>query len=172
MPTVELQTEVIPYNDDIMTYNKTFHQYELNKDAVKNLLNIELEDDVDDLNEVGAVLREISLDIYNFIYSFKETEQIPKMEYLLATRDYFREGVFRMMLAEVRYYFYSKGTMLKTFHGMNVEKATTISVETLRGELTISQMAYNEAHKYGFMYKTFFDNHARFNTLLQRGVDY
>jgi hypothetical protein len=168
----EKQIEKIPFEDEFMRYDKMFHRYILKEDAISNLLNINMEDDATDKAEVNAICNDISTDVYNFIYSFKETMQFPKMEYLLATRDFFREGVMQMMLAEIRYWFESRGTSIKFQHGINIEKANQISVETLRGEMRVSQPMYEEAIKYGFMNKTFFDSHARFTTLLQRGVDY
>jgi len=85
-----------------MLYNINLHQYLLTEDNIRDYLGVELTSYLGDDKEVPIFLREVSSDLYAWLYSKMLRSNIPMVEYLLATDDNYKEAIQSALVAQAR----------------------------------------------------------------------
>lgn len=132
-----------PYDDNDMKYDLNLRQYVLNPNYVLNSLYLEehIETELRSNKRFDRLLREVSDDIYRYIYRYTLKNQIEIKRYILAKKDVIRDVLKRAMLYQVRYYLRSGGGLLKDMPGVDIERSRLIDLDRLRGEGSIASQA-------------------------------
>ena len=132
-----------PYDDNDMKYDLNLRQYVLNPNYVLNSLYLEehIETELRSNKRFDRLLREVSDDIYRYIYRYTLKNQIEIKRYILAKKDVIRDVLKRAMLYQVRYYLRSGGGLLKDMPGVDIERSRMIDLDRLRGEGSIASQA-------------------------------
>lgn len=144
----ELYEGHAPFDDNYLIYDKEYHRYVLNENAIMSVFG----EDAD-----RSELENLSNDIYCYIYSFKTYEHFDKMEFLLAHNPYFREALYLAMLEQYKYSKVSGGNNVHLEHGVDVNKDTGVTIEQLRNELRVGMYAILILNRYGLLISTFKD---------------
>ena len=132
-----------PYDDKDMKYDMNLRQYVLNPNYVLNNLYLEehIETELRSNKRFDRLLREVSDDIYRYIYRYTLKNQIEIKRYILAKKDTIRDVLKRAMLYQIRYYLRSGGGLLKDMPGVDIERSRMIDLDRLRGEGSIASQA-------------------------------
>lgn len=133
----------LPYDDRDMKYDMDLRQYILEPNYVLNNLYLEehIETELRSNNRFNRLLREVSDDIYRYIYRYTLKNQIEIKRYILAKKEDVRDVLKRAMLYQVRYYLRSGGGLLKDMPGVDIERSRMIDLDRLRGEGSIASQA-------------------------------
>ena len=133
----------LPYDDLDMKYDMNLRQYILEPNYVLNNLYLEehVETELGSNERFNRLLREVSDDIYRYIYRYTLKNQIEIKRYILAKKEEVRDIIKRAMLYQVRYYLRSGGGLLKDMPGVDLERSRLIDLDRLRGEGHISSQA-------------------------------
>lgn len=134
-----------PYSDEMMYYDYTKHRYILTAECVLQELNIDL---ADRLNTSGSnnkentpkyILDIISMQIYNFIYSF--STKYLYVQWLLAKMPSARDILKECMKQQVLYFLING--QIDKYSGVDFRKNTGIELNRIRGINAIDPMTYN-----------------------------
>lgn len=134
------------YNDDgevfgfenKLVWNDNWKQYELDIDAVRNEINVDLEIARGDRANAKAFLQELSTLTYAYIYKKKPAVLREKTEYYLTYKLTNRKVLYEAMIDMIRYSFYSGGNVLGYQPGVNLNETGMIDIEELRDERIVS----------------------------------
>lgn len=134
---------VYPYSDELLFYDKTLHRYVLTPKAVLVSLNVNLADRLNNRgsnsaeDNASAVLRQISLEMYNFIY--KHNSQWLYVQKLLAKCPSARDIIMQAMLQQVAYYLVNG--QIDKFSGVDLRNGRAMDIKDLRGVASIDPQA-------------------------------
>lgn len=133
----------LPYDDKDMKYDMDLRQYVLTPNYVLNNLYLEehIETELRSNKRFDRLLREVSDDIYRYIYRYTLKNQIEIKRYVLAKKEEVRDVLKRAMLYQIRYYLRSGGGLLKDMPGVDIERSRMIDLDRLRGEGSIASQA-------------------------------
>ena len=141
----------VPFNDEKLIYLEDIHQYVLNRDFASNRFGTDALSGYDD-NEWDILTRQLSDNIYCFIYSFKTgIEEHDKMEYELAKNQWFREILAEALLSQFEYANTTNGDIVQLQHGINLNADKSLDISKLRGELMIATKAYIKLYYGGLL---------------------
>lgn len=125
-----------PYDDELMIYNRTMHQYELTSKGVFQALGINLDADVDNESETAnqsseaiRLLKKVSRTVYNYLYA--ECMNPSWQCFDLATLPFLRQYVYEMLVAQLEYMLDNGDPAAKS--GINVATGHWIDTDILRG---------------------------------------
>lgn len=133
-----------PYSDEMMFYDYTKHRYILTPKCILEELNIDL---AERLNTAGSnnqenapkfILDLISMQIYNFIYSF--SSKYLYVQWLLAKMPSARDILKECMKQQVLY-FLINGQVDK-YSGLDFRKNNALELGKIRGLASIDPIAY------------------------------
>lgn len=122
---------VLPYNDDVMTYDYYEQRYLLTPDYVKGLIS---EDDYEvnefDIEERAKILvDQISRATYDVILRYKDSKYFKKTMYYLAHSKGARQALKEIM-ASVAYYSTVEGGFENSYlTGINLQDSTKLKVD-------------------------------------------
>lgn len=121
-----------------LIYNDKYKQFELNIDAVKNDIGIDLEFARGDRANARLFLTEISTLLYAYIYKKKPAVLREKTRYFLTYKLSIRRVLYEAMVDMIRYSFYSGGNIIGYQPGVNLNETGLIDIEQLRDERMVS----------------------------------
>ena len=135
----------------IFNENKTIYKYEeeltwdenqktlvLTSDAVKNELNVDLEDVRGDTQNVNAFLREISQLLYTYIIKKKPAILEEKTRYFLNYDLRNRRIIYLCLIDLIRYSLYGGGNVIGYQPAINLNESGIIDIEKVRDERIMS----------------------------------
>ena len=99
------------FSDDYMIFNEKSKRYVLTQKCLFDQYGIDLIDRLDNVNQVNAVLNQISIQIYTFIHSFTIKNNV--QDYILHNFDSARDILRRAMEQQAVFYCYN-GDLSKT----------------------------------------------------------
>lgn len=143
-----------PYSDNHMKFDTDRQQYVLTKDYVLNniYLDEQIETELENSNKFNQLLREVSDDVYLYIMRFTRQDMKQVKKYMLAKSPQYRDVVKRALLYQTRYALRSGAIVLKDMHGVDIEKTRSISLEQIRGDVSISEQARQVLLDAGLLY--------------------
>jgi hypothetical protein len=159
-----------PFDDTDMIYDIKRHRYVLTKEFVENELPYNIGEFLNDGKEIEIFLREMSSDVYRLIKKFTNIGSWETKEYFLSNCHNLREIIKEALLAQTRYAFRSGGNLLKDHHGVNIEKGTANTTESIRGEREWSSTVFDELQSVGLLYSGILL--PIISKKFERGVDY
>ncbi len=145
-------TTVLPYNTDNMKYDLDRQMYVLTNDGVKKLTGYDLDLLTGDINQSEIVRYEISQDIINHIASHSKNDSYNYKLWLIAKDENLRKVIERALADQTRYYVRSGAGVLKDMHGVHIEKAKALDINSIRGSVLISQSAEVQLLKSGLLF--------------------
>lgn len=134
---------VYPYSDELLYYDETQHRYVLTPKAVLYALNVNLADRLNNRgvnsaeDNASAVLNQISLEIYNFIY--KHNAQWLYVQKVLAKCPSAREVIKQAMIQQVAYFLVNG--QIDKFNGVDLRSGRVIDLRDIRGYASIDPQA-------------------------------
>lgn len=146
--------QTYPYTDNDMVYDFKKHRYILTAAAAQNALNVVLSaalnssDPQNPAAEVENFLNEVSMSVYEYIYSHSRSRQV--IEYLLAKEPNFREVLKEAMEWQAKYFYVNANIAQEA--GVDLRRGFAMTLEDLRGDRRISPYARNVLANAGLLY--------------------
>lgn len=141
-----------PYSDDDMIWDEEKRQYRLTKKYTLTKLNHNTDEWAGSKEEGTIALEENSDDVYFFIYSYTQQPYIKTVEYILGATEEFRNVIKRSLLAQYRYMVRSGGDLLKSQHGVNIEKGFNIGLSNMSGDVEVGRHVKKILSQSGILY--------------------
>ena len=153
-----IDTTVLPYNDDDMKYDIDLRQYVLTPSGYYKFTGVELLSKFDSPSEADAFLIEGSTDIYERMYQLSLLPTVAYKRYKVAKDGDIREDFKRALVYQARYAIRSGGDLLKDQHGVNIEKGKGIDLKMIRGDVSVAPQAISVLQRIGLLYTGFVGN--------------
>lgn len=146
------RNEIEPYDDVTMTYDSNKHRYELTIAAVDNEFNANLVEYAGSFEDAQAILREISSDVYKFIYKYnrRDFRKLQAVEHGLAKNGDWRDAIRDAMLDYARATIRNGYLLDKDLSWVNPETAQVMdlsNIPAIAPDAIDGLMAYNVLHK-------------------------
>ena len=130
-----------------MNYDLKSHKFILTEDDVRDELGVELTVFLGDDKQVPIFLREASEDLYVWYYSRMLQENVPLVEYVLATDPARKEAIFAALIAQVRRMIRSGSHLMKDkVANINLRGMTEFKFDDLISEIAKQEMYRLQLH--------------------------
>ncbi|NOQ50318.1 MAG: hypothetical protein GQ557_01465 [Mycoplasmataceae bacterium] len=153
-----VDSSVLPYNDDDMKYDINRRQYVLTVNGFENWSGLKLSSFTDSPEEGNALMYEVSDDIYEYMYSISRPSAINIKRYQIAKDEDIREDFKKALMSHTRYSLRSSANLLKDLHGVNIEKGKAIDINSLRGRVRIAVQSESILTRIGLLYSGHLQN--------------
>jgi len=140
-------SEYVPYDCEVMKYDKRYHKYLLNYEYMKNEYGMDFVAEFGSKTQAKNRMLKVSNRIYNHIYNHKLNNK-RYWEYYLAFEENVRETIKKALIYQAMYEYDAHISELQNTIGINVLNGTKIKLEDLRGQRGIALEAENELRFY------------------------
>lgn len=141
-----------PLNDEYMIYDLDEQRYKLTIDGVNNILGINIVELAGSEREADIILDEASQDVYDYISYYSLYNSYKFKVWLIAKDSELREKFKRVLANQIRYYIKSGAGSLKDMHGVHIEKQKALSLNQLRGDVSVSFAVERQLNAMGLLY--------------------
>jgi len=128
---MSLDRNSVPIDDSDATYNSRTHRYVLTQDYILDLFNDNLDVLTGSSDNADALLKEVSRQVYRWMYNQIPNNTRIQLEYLIAKDTDYREAIIEAMAEQYRYARVTGGNLIAHQSGLNVESGTVISSEAI-----------------------------------------
>lgn len=158
-------SSILPYNDSDMKYDIDLRMYVLTPTGFQSYTGIDLLSEFDSPEQAESFLREISEDVYEFIYSTTLYHVVNHKRWYIAKTSDIREGFKQALISQARASYRSGLNLIKDQHGINIEKGKTIQINDLYNRM-IAPRTKDQLSRLGLVYSGFihFENYSEDGT--------
>ena len=141
-----------PISTKYLKYNSDTHRWEITRGGCIDLLGIDPLDEVETELEWEALKKEISQDIYSLVRKYSTTTSFHIKEYYISCDSFLEEYIQEALYSQFRYAITSGGAFIKSQHGVNFTRSSTITVRNLRGILEYESRVFDILEDSGMLY--------------------
>jgi hypothetical protein len=100
----------MPFDTENLKYDFETHKYEVTINGVKNILNVNLDEDLGSYKEANVFIKQVTDRVYNWLYSYIRREGVRIVEKRIADNFTpqvyglpYREGIEKALYAQLEY---------------------------------------------------------------------
>ena len=140
-----------PLSDEFCYYDLIRRQYVLTSTGLLNYTGLKISDFVDEPELENIFLEEFSDDVYDYIYEHTRIDMIKFKRWFIAKNSDIRNEFIKALAVHARDSLRSNLFLLKSQHGVNIEKGKAIPLKDIRGARTISYSAERILSRLGLL---------------------
>lgn len=143
-----------PINYTQMTYDVSSHRYIPTIKGIEKALSITLSMQhqlFEEEKDIPVWLDEKSQEVYDYIYSEIPIDNVDTVEFLLAYESKYHKLLFDAFAEQAQYDRLSGASLLKSQHGVNIERAKSSFLADIRGRVAIAPAAAKKIQRTGLL---------------------